>query len=63
MIGKRYAEIADLERSLAATADRKEQRRLTLRLQASKNNLRSWEDYITKQAPREPRAVITPQAA
>lgn len=62
MIGKRYAEIATLEQALASTDNKAEQKRLRLRLQASRNNLRSWEDYIAKEAPREPRAVITPAA-
>ena len=62
MVVKRTQEIAALERVLDNTTDIKEQRRLTTRLLASKNNLRSWQDYIADNTPREPRAVITPAA-
>lgn len=47
MIEKRRAEIWEIERSLVRTSDRAEQKRLTLRLLASKNNLKSWQDYLT----------------
>lgn len=62
MVIKRLEEIVALERALGQTGDRAEQRRLTTRLLASKNNLRSWQDYIAQNSPREPRAVITPAA-
>ena len=63
MVVKRTQEMAALERVLGNTSDIKEQRRLTTRLLATRNNLRSWEAYIADNTPREPRAVITPNAA
>lgn len=59
MIEKRRVEIHDLERSLTRTQDRAEQRRLTQRLLASRNNLKSWQDYLVSH-PQVQGAVITP---
>lgn len=60
MVATRKKEIAALERLLSRTSDKALQRRLTLRLQASTRNLRSWEDYIAADSPRERRAVVRP---
>ena len=58
MIEKRQGEIEALTRALDAAEAPKIQKILTTRLLASRNNLRSWEDYI-RTYEREPRAVIT----
>lgn len=59
MVEKREAEIAGLERALAAAETLKVQRILTTRLLASRNNLQSWLAYLEEdEAPREARAVI-----
>lgn len=58
MIEKRQGEIKALTRALEAAESPKIQKILTTRLLASRNNLRSWEDYIVTYE-REPRAVIT----
>lgn len=61
MVIKRLEEVVALEREIGR-ASGAERRRLTTRLTATRNNLRSWQDYIAKNTPREPRAVITPAA-
>lgn len=60
---KRQAEMEALETALAKTTDIREQRRLTTRLLATKNSLRSWEAYFEgdneqdESCYREPRAT------
>lgn len=58
MIKKREAEIEALSKALDKAETPKLQKILATRLLASRNNLRSWQDYI-READREPRAVIT----
>ncbi len=61
MITQRQAEMKSLERALTKAATPKEERILLLRLQATQNNMKAWESYLT--APeRETRAVIRPAA-
>lgn len=62
MVVKSTGEIAGVEKRLDRTSARAEQRRPTTRLLASKKNLRSWQDYIDQNSPREPRAVVTSAA-
>lgn len=61
MIAKREEEMAGLREILSRISDLQTQRILAQRILATRNNLRSWEDYVAKHAPREPRAVIHPQ--
>jgi hypothetical protein len=60
MVAKREEELAGLREIHARVSDRQTQRILAQRILATRNNLRSWEDYVAKHAPREPRAVIHP---
>lgn len=66
MVQKRRDEIAALEKVLARTSDLKTQRQLAQRLLATKNNLASWEAYVSGENERaeanyrEKRAVIHP---
>lgn len=60
MIAKREEELAGLREILSRISDQQTQRILAQRILATRNNLRSWEDYVAKHAPREPRAVIHP---
>lgn len=62
MVQKRHEEIAGLEKILGQAKDAKTQRLVRQRLLATKNNLQSWEDYLTAQHPKQTRAVITPRA-
>lgn len=61
MIAKRQAEIAALEALLVVPGKtRVERNALRARLRASRANLRSWLDYLAKDAPPEKRAVVIP---
>lgn len=60
MMAKRSDEIAALEKALSGHLSAADRKRALLRLQASKNNLQSWTDYVEEGWPRETRAVITP---
>lgn len=63
MVRKRHEELRGLEEILAATTDRRTRLVVQARIRATRNNLQSWEDYLDDEAPREPRAVITPRSA
>jgi hypothetical protein len=63
MVLKRTQEIHALEAEIASANESGIKRRLQQRLQASRNNLASWQAYIDQDAPRERGAVITPNAA
>jgi len=60
MTHKRRDEIKALEKALARATDVKVQKQLSQRLLATKNNLRSWEDYLSEGWHRESKAVIIP---
>jgi len=60
MVVKRTEEISALERLLGRTKNLGEQKRLTTRLLASKNNLKSWRDYLAQNYPHVKGAVIIP---
>lgn len=62
MVAIREEELAGLEAILATTTDRRKHAAIALRIRATRNNLQSWLDYLDEDAPREPRAVITPWA-
>lgn len=65
---KRQAELDDLTALLERTHDQRTLRILSQRILATRNNLRSWVDYLEgtneQQKPcyRESKAVITPRA-
>jgi hypothetical protein len=66
MLIQRQAELASLELALSTATSAIRKKALRLRIQATRANVASWEDYLeggvedAEPAYREPRAVMTP---
>lgn len=62
ILAQRLSELASLRKINEEETNPKLQRKYATRIRATKNNIKSWVDYLGDNAPREARAVLIPES-